>query len=122
MSAESIAGFRAKLNSSQQLQVSMVEAVKSGPEAVIALGHAEGFVFDASDMQTAFSGPDMTDFELSMVAGGVDFSVLLLGGSGGSSQYVSDTKPGHYSVLFSPGSYGAKPVRQLAFPKTQGMW
>jgi predicted ribosomally synthesized peptide with nif11-like leader len=70
MSAESIASFRSKVSSNNALQISLTEAVNSGPEAVIALGAANGFNFDASDIQAATSAGDLTDFELGLVSGG----------------------------------------------------
>ena len=70
MSAESMANFRSKVAGSSALQVSLTEAMKAGPDAIIALGAANGCDFDANDIQTAASAKDLTDFELGLVSGG----------------------------------------------------
>lgn len=70
MSAESMANFRAKVAGSSALQVSLTEAIKTGPDAIIALGAANGCDLDANDIQTAASAKDLTDFELGLVSGG----------------------------------------------------
>jgi predicted ribosomally synthesized peptide with nif11-like leader len=77
MSAESIASFRSKVSSNSTLQISLMEAASSGPEAIIALGAANGFNFDMNDIQAASATGVMTDFELGMVSGGKKGKDLL---------------------------------------------
>ena len=77
MSIESINSFREKVSGNSTLQVSLTDAMAKGPEAVIALGHAEGFAFDESDIQTAASSSGLTDFELGLVSGGLVNSRLM---------------------------------------------
>ena len=70
MSAESITAFRQKLAGNSTLQMQVIEAMKTGVDAVVALGRAEGFDFGASDIEVAVSGSDLSDFELSLISAG----------------------------------------------------
>lgn len=66
-----MASFRSKVAGSSDLQISLTDAMKKGPEAVIALGAANGCNFDDADLQATASRSDLTDFELELLSGGI---------------------------------------------------
>ena len=77
MSIETATAFREFLNTNTEAQAEVKAAIASGGD-ICAVGARHGFEFSKEDAQAVMNqtneSGEMSEFELEMVAGGVDFS------------------------------------------------
>jgi predicted ribosomally synthesized peptide with nif11-like leader len=73
MSTKDATAFREKIAKSPALQNEVAEAIRKDPNGgVVALGRAHGFEFTGQEVLAVLEGSELSDFELGLVAGGVN--------------------------------------------------
>jgi predicted ribosomally synthesized peptide with nif11-like leader len=73
MSSQAASDFRALVSESAELQQAARAALaKGGDAALVELGHAHGFDFTVEEGKEALAAGELSEFELEMVAGGVN--------------------------------------------------